>query len=99
MCKRQDVSRSYSLVTSGKGGSASVYRDVDRLDLPPLIGLGTHTLVILKFIFNEHSSSRETILFRKDEVPDTHLVVIGFYGSDDLPPPPISVDKPKCHTL
>lgn len=56
MCKRQDVRRSDSIVTSGKGSSAAVGCDIDRSDLPPLVVRNAPMFVILQVIFNQYAS-------------------------------------------
>lgn len=54
MCKRQDIRRSDSIVTSGKGSSAAVGCDIDRSDLPPLVVRNAPMFVILQIIFNDY---------------------------------------------
>jgi len=50
MGQSDNISRPNSIVAGSESGSAKILRNIDRSDLPPLIGFVTPTLVVLNLI-------------------------------------------------
>ena len=50
MSQCDNISRPNSIVAGSESGSAKILRNIDRSDLPPLIGFVTPTLVVLNLI-------------------------------------------------